>query len=183
MHSKRRRGATVLGDGQAEFVLWAPSYGDVEIERVELRAEGLTAPVLHAEPAADGHWVARGTTTAPKVFYDFEVHARVASTGERYTRIVSDPYAREVHRDFRSVLATVPSPRPAPFVRPALRDLLIYELHVYNFTAEDPVVRGAVRGTYAGVIEKLPHLLSLGVNAIELMPVFDYSDPWHVGVR
>jgi pullulanase/glycogen debranching enzyme len=41
-----------------------------------------------------------------------------------------------------------------------------------------------VRGTYAGVIGRsYPHLRSLGVNAIELMPVFDYSDPWQVGVR
>ena len=183
MHGKVRRGATAIGDGGAEFVLWAPSYGDVEIERVEVRAEGLAAPVLHAARGADGHWTARAKTAAARVFYDFEVHARVVSTGERYTRVVSDPYAREVHRDFRSVLATVPAPRPAAFARPALRDLLVYELHVYNFTAEDPSVRGAVRGTYAGVIAKLPHLRDLGVNAVELMPVFDYSDPWQVGVR
>ena len=183
MHTRVRRGAAEIDGGGAEFVLWAPSYGNVQIEGVDVRAEGLTAPVLHAQLTPDGHWVARGTTLAPKVIYDYEVRARVLSTGRRFTRIVSDPYAREVHRDFRSILATGPMPRVEPFVRPALRDLLIYELHVYNFTAEDPSVRGAVRGTYAGVIAKLPHLRSLGVNAIELMPVFDYSDPWQVGVR
>ncbi len=184
MNSKPRRGATDLGDGGAEFILWAPSYNDITIERVDVRAEGLTERTLLTTPSDDGHWVARGRTAAPKVFYDYEVHARVNSTGERYTRVVSDPYAREVHRDFRSVHAAADAPSaPRPFARPALRDLLIYELHVYNFTAEDPVVRGAARGTYAGVIARLPHLLELGVNAIELMPVFDYSDPWQVGVR
>ncbi len=178
-----RRGATEL-EGGAEFVLWAPSYGDVEIERVDVRADGLADDLLRCEPDSDGHWTARSLTVAPKVLYDFLVHARVKSTGERYARVVSDPYAREVHRDFRSVLSVGSNiPPPTPFVRPALRDLLIYELHVYNFTAEDPTVRGTVRGTYAGVIAKLPHLRSLGVNAIELMPVFDYSDPWQVGVR
>nr|MBK7065797.1 alpha amylase C-terminal domain-containing protein [Deltaproteobacteria bacterium] len=183
MHTKVRRGARELEGGGAEFVLWAPSHGNVQIERVDVRAEGLTAPVLPTEMTEDGHWVARGRIVAPKVFYDFEVHALHLTTGKRFTRVISDPYAREVHRDFRSVLTTGELARPAPFVRPALRDLLIYELHVYNFTAEDPTVRGEVRGTYAGVIAKLPHLRSLGVNAIELMPVFDYSDPWQVGIR
>ncbi|MDX9940697.1 MAG: malto-oligosyltrehalose trehalohydrolase [Bacteroidales bacterium] len=43
-----------------------------------------------------------------------------------------------------------------------LEDLIIYELHVGTFT---PL------GTFAGVVEKLPYLQELGVNAIELMPV------------
>lgn len=180
-----RRGATDLGDG-AEFVLWAPSYEDIEIERVVVRSnEFLRGPMCYATRSEDGeHWVARSMVTHHHVLYDFQVEARQKSTGRRYTRVVSDPYAREVHRDFHSVLRAGGPPRvPAAFVRPALRDLLVYELHVYNFTAEDPKVRGTVRGTYAGVIEKLPYLADLGVNAIELMPVFDYSDPWQVGVR
>ena len=56
MHNKVRRGATVLGDGSAEFVLWVPSYGDVEVERVVVRAEGLRESALAAARGADGHW-------------------------------------------------------------------------------------------------------------------------------
>jgi maltooligosyltrehalose trehalohydrolase len=179
-----RRGARDLGDS-VEFVLWAPSYGDIEIERVVVRSnEFATRSMCDAWLAPDGeHWIARAPVVGPHVLYDFQVEARQRSTGRRYSRVMSDPYAREVHRDFHSVVRTGPQRRPAPFKRPALRDLLVYELHVYNFTAEDPKVRGTVRGTYAGVIEKIPYLEDLGVNAIELMPVFDYSDPWQVGVR
>ncbi len=49
--------------------------------------------------------------------------------------------------------------------RPAFRDLVIYELHVGTFTPE---------GTYRAIIEKLPHLVDLGINAIELMPLADF---------
>jgi glycogen operon protein len=56
-------------------------------------------------------------------------------------------------------------------------DALIYELHVGGFT-RDPSsgVSPAARGTFAGVIEKIPYLRELGVTIVELMPVFQ-SDP------
>lgn len=47
----------------------------------------------------------------------------------------------------------------------ALGDMVIYELHVGTFTA---------KGTFEGVVEKLPYLRALGVNAIELMPVAQF---------
>lgn len=187
MESQRlRRGATSLGHGAARFVLWAPSFRDIEIERVRVLGENVNrGQPLAMSLAADGaHWVAEGSIDAPAAYYEYVVDARVRSTNRAYRARVSDPYAREVFRDFRSVLRADDKPHVfAPFARPALRDLVVYELHVFNFTAEDPRVSGLIRGTYAGVREKLPHLLDLGINAVELMPVFDYSDPWHVGVR
>ncbi len=55
-------------------------------------------------------------------------------------------------------------------------DLVIYELHVRGFT-RDPSsdVATASRGTYQGIIEKIPYLQSLGVTAIELMPVHQFD--------
>ena len=53
----------------------------------------------------------------------------------------------------------------ASWIRPRFRDLVIYELHVGTFTPA---------GTFRGVIEKLPYLRELGVNAIELMPIADF---------
>ncbi len=181
-----RRGATSLGDGNARFALWAPSFRDVAIEGVRVVGENIHGgrPLTMRQTDDGEHWEAVGSIDAPAAYYEYVVDARVRSTNRAYKARVSDPYAREVFRDFRSVLRADDKPhRFAPFERPALRDLVVYELHVFNFTAEDPRVSGLIRGTYAGVKEKLPHLLDLGVNAIELMPVFDYSDPWHVGVR
>lgn len=183
---KFRRGATALGDGSARFVLWAPSFGDLTIEGAKVLGENVQhGRSVDMTLADDGeHWVAEARLDAPVAWYEYLLDVRARSTGKVYRTRVSDPYAREVYRDFRSVLRDGEGQHPfAPFTRPPLRDLTVYELHVYNFTAEDPSVSGRVRGTYAGVRAKLPHLLDLGVNAIELMPVFDYSDPWHVGVR
>lgn len=56
-----------------------------------------------------------------------------------------------------------------------LRDLIIYELHVRGFTRSS--TSGVAHpGTFAGILEKLPHLLELGINAVELMPVFEFNE-------
>jgi len=54
-------------------------------------------------------------------------------------------------------------------------DLIIYETHVRGFTKSQS--SGVSHpGTYAGLAEKIPYLKSLGVNAIELMPVFEFDE-------
>jgi glycogen operon protein len=52
----------------------------------------------------------------------------------------------------------------------ARADMVIYEAHVRGFT-RDPSSRVAHPGTFLGLVEKIPHLKSLGVNAVELLPV------------
>lgn len=55
-------------------------------------------------------------------------------------------------------------------------DAIIYELHVKGFTKNpDSGVTPDKRGTYMGLIEKIPYLRELGVTAVELMPVFQYD--------
>ncbi|XP_035821316.1 isoamylase 3, chloroplastic-like [Zea mays] len=56
-------------------------------------------------------------------------------------------------------------------------DLVIYEMNVRAFTADESSKLGpAIRGSYLGVIDKIPHLLELGVNAVELLPVFEFDE-------
>jgi glycogen operon protein len=55
-------------------------------------------------------------------------------------------------------------------------DTIIYEMHVRGFTKrENSDVSAGKRGTFAGVIEKIPYLKELGITAVELMPVFQYD--------
>lgn len=54
-------------------------------------------------------------------------------------------------------------------------DLIIYELHVRGFTRHSS--SGVVcPGTFAGLKEKIPYLKELGVNAVELMPIFEFDE-------
>jgi glycogen operon protein len=55
-------------------------------------------------------------------------------------------------------------------------DLVIYEMHVRGFTCSPSSgVAPKKRGTFAGVIEKIPYLKELGVNEVELMPVQQFD--------
>jgi glycogen operon protein len=54
---------------------------------------------------------------------------------------------------------------------------IIYELHVGGFTRHpNSGVEPAKRGTYAGLIEKIPYLQQLGITAVELMPVHQFDE-------
>lgn len=56
-----------------------------------------------------------------------------------------------------------------------LSDLVIYELHVKGFTYH-PSSGVTHRGTFAGLMEKIPYLKELGINAVELMPIFEFDE-------
>ena len=55
------------------------------------------------------------------------------------------------------------------YVRPSLDTLIIYEMHVDDFSAQ-----GSGNGTYSDVINRLDYLKSTGINAIELMPITEF---------
>ena len=56
-----------------------------------------------------------------------------------------------------------------------VKDLIIYEMHVRGFT-KDSSSGVTHRGTFAGIEEKIPYLVELGVNAVELMPIFEFDE-------
>ena len=62
-----------------------------------------------------------------------------------------------------------------PQSKKELCDLIIYELHVRNFT-HHPSSGVQHRGTFAGLMEKIPYLKELGINAVELMPIFEFDE-------
>jgi glycogen operon protein len=104
--------------------------------------------------------------------------------------ILLDPYAREIgSRD--AWLCTAPQQEVYPHRaripyedfdwghdRPLnlpVEDLVIYEVHVRGFTRH-PTSGVRHPGTYEGMIEKIPHLQEIGVNCVELMPVFEFDE-------
>ena len=104
-------------------------------------------------------------------------------------KLVLDPYAKAVDTCTQWGDKTHPVYRPLGIVCPvdefdwegvnrpklALKDLVIYEMHVRGFTVHSSSgVKN--KGTYLGVIEKIPHLVELGVNAVELLPIAEFNE-------
>lgn len=111
-------------------------------------------------------------------------------------KILLDPYARAIHfpagfergaamhpgpNDGRAPLALLPSRSPHfewdGDEHPRHEtDLVIYELHVRGFTrGAGSGVAPARQGTFAGLIDRIPYLIDLGITAVELMPVFQWD--------
>ncbi|MCE5267727.1 MAG: glycogen debranching protein GlgX [Planctomycetaceae bacterium] len=96
-----------------------------------------------------------------------------------------DPYARALAGDFLPALGGIVRPPKCVVVddefdwqgdrhlRRSLDETVIYEMHVRGFTCSRS--SGVSHpGTYLGLTEKIPYLQSLGVTAVELMPVFEF---------
>jgi maltooligosyltrehalose trehalohydrolase len=134
------------------FKVWAPGR-----RRVQLVADGRT---LAMRPAGGGWW---------------EVSDRDARAGTRYGFSLDGGETRpdprsESQPDGVFGLSAVVDHNHAwhdtGWTGISLAGSVLYELHVGTFTP---------RGTFDGVIERIPHLVDLGVDAIELMPVAEFA--------
>jgi isoamylase len=82
--------------------------------------------------------------------------------------------------DGQAPLGVLPAGPPPPGdpvrVRHPWHEIIIYELHVKGFTARaNSGVTPAKRGTFAGLVEKIPYLQELGVTVVELLPVHQFD--------
>lgn len=105
------------------------------------------------------------------------------------TQWLADPYAkcfasprtwnkRAKNNDFvRSPILSIPPFDWQGVQRPQIpkKDLVIYEMHVRGFTQHASSHVDAA-GTFLGIISKIPYLKSLGINAIEWMPIFEFDE-------
>jgi isoamylase len=120
------------------------------------------------------------------------------ASGQRFDpeKVLLDPYGKSVSvgRNYSRAAACVAGDTAAKCMKsvvadPSLfdweddrpinrlyRDTVIYELHVAGFT-RDPSsgLDESHRGTYLGVMDKIPYMQSLGITAVELLPVFQFD--------
>ena len=144
---ERRFGAFPIGDGRAEFRVWAPRR-----ERVLLRVGDREHEL---EPA--GHGVLEATVEArPGEDYAFETE------GIEFPDPASRWQANGLRGRSRLLDTGAFRWTDGGFEAPALRDSVLYELHVGTFTRE---------GAFDAAIEHLRGLRELGVTTIELMPL------------
>jgi len=169
-------GATFDGAG-TNFALYSEVAEKVELCLVD--REGLEQILVL--PERSGH-VFHGYVQAalPGQRYGYRVYGPWdPARGHRCdpTKLLLDPYAKAIERG-RWSLVTSPwfdwsgdHPPNVPWHR-----TVIYEVHVRGFTQRHPEIPAELRGTYAGLAHPaaIEHLKSLGVTAVELLPVHEF---------
>jgi 1,4-alpha-glucan branching enzyme len=153
-------GATVRESG-VDFRVWAPNAERVSVVGSFNDWKGDAHPL---ERDAGGHWSAHVSGAKVGDEYRYEVDYQ----GETLSRI--DPRARGLTDSKGNALVTEPRFDWAgdDFVTPPLHELALYEMHIGTFNVEGG------QGTFQSAIGRLPHLKSLGVNGVTLMPVTEF---------
>jgi malto-oligosyltrehalose synthase/malto-oligosyltrehalose trehalohydrolase len=165
-----RGGGTCLGRGR--FDVWAPSA-----EAVSLHVGDRVAPMRRTAGGAasggaaegwDGWWTPAGPEPLGTVDYGYSLQG---ADGSR-TEVLPDPRARRlpngVHERSRTFDRGAHAWGDAGWTGRQLAGSVVYELHVGTFTPE---------GSLDAAIDRLDHLVELGVDLVELMPVNAYNGP------
>ncbi len=138
-------------DGAVRFRIWAPQAGAMTLRiagrdiSMEKQDGGWFAVTAEAEPGAEYAFVLPDGMAVP------DPAARAQAGDVHGSSRLVDPRAYEWRHDWRG--------RP-------WEEAVIYELHIGTFTPE---------GTFAAAMERLDHLAEIGITAVELMPVAQFS--------
>ncbi len=171
------------------FRLFAPRADSVVLHLYESRT-GQEVARRSLDPAwTDGLWQASVEEARPGTWYDYSVYgpdgpgsAFTNQTGQR----VSDPYALVSDDSWgrgRVWQDRFETPQPVRGGRPAMQDVVAYEVHLQDFTDELPLADGV--GPLEGFVTPgltnsrgeaigLDYLSRLGVNTVHLMPVQEF---------
>jgi maltooligosyltrehalose trehalohydrolase len=136
------------------YTVWAPTHKRVSVNVQSKSGQTKSIPMM---PRGEGYFLASDHEGNPGDLYTFEIDGKplVPDFASRYQpegvespSMVMDPGSYQwEHKEWK---------------RPKWKGQVIYELHVGTFTPE---------GTYRAAIDKLAYIKSLGVTAIELMPL------------
>jgi isoamylase len=197
-------GAHVRADG-VNFCIFTRNGTSVELLLFDQHDQATPTRVIRLDPAVNRtfyYWHIFVKGIGPGQLYGYRVDGPFApAAGLRFDRqkVLVDPYALAVmygdnyHRDAavrqgdncaESIKSVVVDPHTYDWegdipLRQPYAGSLIYELHVGGFTRHPSSgVAPTLRGTYAGLIEKIPYLQELQISAVELLPVqqFDPQD-------
>jgi isoamylase len=194
-------GATLV-DGGVNFSVWSRHATAVDLCFFDAAEDARPSQVIRLDPATHRtyhYWHAQVAGALAGQLYGWRVHGPFdPARGYRFDgqKLLVDPYGRalavpstydrlagarrgdNLGKAMKSVVADLSlydweGDRP---LRRKTPHAVIYEMHVKGLTFhESSGVAPAHRGTFQGVVDKIPHLRELGVTAVELMPVFQFD--------
>ena len=198
----RHLGATIEHDG-VNFAVWCPDARVMELLLFGSAEDG-DPEIITLESdlfRSSYYWHVKVLGVRAGQIYAWRVRQRAASKSSGIASsvpgyVLIDPYSPRVvfpdgYRRFqdqgsdlslrtcaKSAVVDIDSYEWGLDIRPgiSLRKTVIYEMHVRGFTASaSSGLESDVRGTYRGLIEKIPYLCELGVTAVELLPVYQFD--------
>jgi pullulanase len=183
-------GATFAA-GVPTLRLWAPTAKRVNVLLYDGTSATSTFTRVAMTAGDKGVWSATGDAAWKNRFYRYEVEVYVRKEGKVVTNLVTDPYSVALSTNSQfSQLVDLADPALAPqgwatVAKPALEapeDIVLYELHVRDFSIHDATVPEAERGTFKafarGGSDGMKHLTRLskaGLTHVHLLPVFDIA--------
>ncbi len=186
-----------ISGGSTRFKLWAPTAQKVYVYTYDTAGSLAGTVDEMVMDAATGVWSATRTGDLSGKYYKFAVEVFVRGVG-LVRNLVTDPYAVSLSANSaRSYIADLSAAnlKPAGWDASAIpnrvaagTDLVVYELHLRDFSANDATVSAANRGKYLAFTEPtsngMKHLKGLadaGVTDVHLLPVFDIASVPDVG--
>jgi len=194
-------GATVSPEG-TNFSVYSKHAKRIELLLFDCVDDAQPERAISIEPATNRtyhYWHVFVPGVKAGQIYGYRVDGALdPQRGMRFdpTKVLLDPYGRgavvpmSYSRDAArsqgdnaatAIRSVVTDPRTydwegdAPLKRPSSQTI-VYEMHVRGFTCHPSSgVAKQKRGTFAGLVEKIPYLKELGVTAVELMPVFQFD--------
>ena len=184
-------GANLIADG-ASFRVWAPNAAVEVYIRLSEQADAIhdvndtwrPTPERKLMRNDDNTWTGFVPGVKDGDYYRFYLAGR---GDQPYKR---DPYARELEfYGYPDCDCIVRDPRSYPwhdqaYHTPAFNDLIIYQFHVgryYAVSANNQDVRQQREGKFLDILERIPYLVQLGINAIEPLPVVEFQGPYSLG--
>lgn len=152
--SRRSIGVNFTAQGEAEILLWAPRAKKVCIRLLDSNR------MLALKKQEFGYWQLQTTQLQPGELYSF-----VLDEKQELPDPASLAQPDGVHGPSQAININDFQWTDQQWKNPSLAAYIFYEVHIGTFSE---------RGTFRGLERKIPHLKSLGVNAIEIMPVAQF---------
>jgi pullulanase-type alpha-1,6-glucosidase len=171
--------------------VWAPTAKSVKLLLFDdSTTEGFAEIPMEWETST-GIWSVTGEADWKGKFYLYDVEVFIRQEGQFVHNLVTDPYSFSLAANStRSQIVDLNDPALMPegweaAVKPELKaftDIVLYELHIRDFSAIDETVPKELRGTFAAFtaadsngVQHLNGLAEAGVTHVHLLPAFDIA--------
>jgi pullulanase len=177
-------------NGDVKLKIWAPTAQSVSLEVFDHASDAAPSAIVTMREH-NGVWVAVGPSDWKDKYYLYSVRVWVPADGALDTNVTSDPYSVDIAvNGAKSRITDLEADETKPEgwdeeTSPALRsfsDMSLYELHIRDFSVNDPTVPRADRGMYEAFSDQnsdgMKHLRQLaqsGLKAVHILPSFHFA--------